>query len=89
MEEIVRYYILFQNSTQGLELKELFTAAGIKSRIAPAPRSIQGELSCGVSLLVEEEYIAAARACIEEHQAPYHDIVPLAGEIRPGRNRFC
>ena len=85
----VRYYILFANYTHGMALHDLLTAAGITNRIAPAPRSIQGELSCGMSLLVKPEDIEAARACIERNKAQYHDIVPLAGQIKSHRDRYC
>jgi hypothetical protein len=88
-ETDVRYYILFANYTHGMALHDLLTAAGIPNRIAPAPRSIQGELSCGMSLLVMPEDIEAARVCIEQNKAQYHDIVPLAGQIKSQRDRYC
>ncbi len=88
-EPDVKYYILFENYTHGMALHELLTNAGVPNRIAPAPRSIQGELSCGMSLLVKPEDMEAAKVCIEQNKAPYHDIVPLAGQIRPHRDRYC
>ena len=88
MDEI-NYYILFSTYTQGMALKEIFRKEGIPCRIAPAPRSIQGELGCGMSLLLKSEDIDAARACIAANGAEYYDIVPLACQIRPDRNRFC
>lgn len=88
-EEKLRYYILFANYEQGLALRDLLLAEGIKNRIAPTPRSIQGELSCGMSLLIEPAEIEAAKACITKHQADYHSIVPLAGQIKSHRDRYC
>ena len=88
-EERLRYYILFANYEQGLALHDLLAEDGIPNRIAPAPRAIQGELSCGMSLLLEPDAVEAARRCIEEHHAEYHDIVPLAGQIRSHRDRYC
>lgn len=88
-KEDISYYILFANYTHGMALHELLTKAGVCSRIAPAPRSIQKELSCGMSLLVRPEEIEAARACIEQNKAPYHAIVPLAGQIKPRRDQYC
>ena len=85
----VNYYILFHNYTQGLALHELLRSEGLTARIAPTPRSIQGELSCGMSLLVKEEDIAAVRECIERHHAEHHSIVALAGQINPNRGKFC
>ena len=34
----IRYYILFENYEQGLALKDILTADGVKCRIAPAVR---------------------------------------------------
>jgi hypothetical protein len=84
-----RYYILFANYTHGMALHGLLTEAGIPNRIAPAPRSIQGELSCGMSLLVKTEDIDNARMCIEQNKAQYHNIVPLADQIKSHQDRYC
>lgn len=88
-EERLRYYILFANYEQGLALHDLLAEDGIPNRIAPAPRAIQGKLSCGMSLLLEPEAVEDARRCIAEHQAEYVDIVPLAGQIHARRDRYC
>ena len=88
-DEVIRYYILFQNYEQGLALHAYLDEQGLPNRIAPAPRSIQGKLSCGMSLLIEEEAIQAVRGCLEGHRDEYVDIVPLAGQIRPHRDRYC
>ena len=85
----VRWYILFQTYEQGLALHDLLDRNDIKNRIAPAPRAIQGKLSCGMSLLIEPEDIDAVRACIEENQGKYYDIVPLEDQIRSRRDRYC
>ncbi len=89
MADEINYYILFANYTQGLALQDLLKSEGLKARIAPTPRAIQGELSCGMSLLVLPEDIDAIRECIARHNAPHHSIVPLPCQIRPGRGRFC
>ena len=88
-ESDLRYYILFANYDQGMALHELLDASGIGNRIAPAPRSIQGKLSCGMSLLIEPAEIDAARGCIAEHRAEYYDIVPLEGQIHAHRDKYC
>lgn len=85
----LKYYILFENYTHGMALHDLMLADGIPHRIAPAPPAIQGELSCGMSLLVMPEHVEAARACIGRHSAPHHSIVPLAGQIVSRRDRYC
>ena len=89
MADITRWYILFANYEQGLALHDLLDRNNIRNRIAPAPRAIQGDLTCGISLMLEEEDVGAARACIEEHHAEYHAIVPLAGQIKPHRDKYC
>ena len=85
----VRWYILFQNYEQGLALHDLLDRHDIKNRIAPAPRAIQGKLSCGMSLLIEPAQLEAARACIAENHAEYYDIVPLEGQIKSHRDKYC
>ena len=89
MADEINYYILVANYTQGLALQDLLKAEGLKARISPTPRSVQGELSCGMSLLVLPEDIDAVRECIARHNAPHHSIVSLPCQIRPGRGRFC
>lgn len=85
----IRWYILFQNYEQGLALRDLLDRHDLKNRIAPAPRAIQGKLSCGMSLLIEPEHIDAVRACIEAENAEYYDIAPLAGQIKSHRDKYC
>ena len=85
----IRYYILFENYEQGMSLHDLLSQNGVKNRIAPAPRAIQGKLSCGMSLLIEPEDIDAAEICIRDNRAEYYDIVQLAGQIRPRRDKYC
>ena len=88
-ETILRYYILFKNYEQGLRLHDILDDHKVKNRIAPAPRCIQGKLSCGMSLLIEEVDIEDARRVIEETKAEYYDIVPLEGQIKPRRDKYC
>lgn len=85
----LRYYILFENYEQGMALHELLSANSVKNRIAPAPRVLQGSLSCGMSLLIEEEALKAARDCIEKYHPAYHSIASLEGQICSHRDRYC
>lgn len=85
----INYYILFANYTHGLTLQELLRREGIPAKIAPTPRSIQGELSCGMSLLVKPEHMEAVKGCIEKNGAEYHSIEALPCQIIPRRDRFC
>ena len=88
-EEALNYYILFANYTHGLALKELLSKERLPARIAPTPRSIQGKLSCGMSLLVRAEDIDAVRECIERNKAAYYDIVAMPCQIQPRRDKYC
>ena len=85
----IHYYILFENYTQCMELQSYLRAENIPSRISPAPRCIQGELGCGMSILLKPEDLERAKQCIEKNHAAYHAIVPLENQINPKRNRFC
>lgn len=85
----LNYYILFENYTHGLALQELLKENQLPSRIAPTPRAIQGELSCGMSLLIKQEDIEGVRNCIQEHNARHHSIVEMPCQINPNRNKFC
>lgn len=89
-EKELNYYILFETYTQGMQLQKYLREEGIPSRIAPAPRSIQGELGCGMAILLKtEEDMLAARACIEKHNAAYYDIAALPCQINPHRDIYC
>ena len=70
-------------------MHDLLDRNNIRNRIAPAPRAIQGDLTCGISLMIEEADIDAVRVCIEENHAEHHAIVPLAGQIKPHRDKYC
>ena len=85
----LRWYILFVNYEQGLALRDLLLKHNVKNRIAPAPRAIQGELSCGMSLLIEEADIESCLSCITQYKGEYHSIVPLAGQMKSHRDRYC
>lgn len=61
--EIYDYYILFPNHHEGLLLKRELKNAGVSCTISPTPRSASS--FCGMSLLVTEEYLTAAKRIIE------------------------
>lgn len=85
----MNYFILFENYDQGLALHDLLTANGIDNRIAPTPRSIQGKLSCGMSLLIKPQDVEQARACMAKNQAVFYDIVPLNNQLKARRDTYC
>ena len=86
---MIRYYILFENYEQGLALHELLDEAGVMNRITPAPAAVRGNLSCGMSLLVEAEEIERARDVIRAKDAACHGIVPVENPLQPRRDRYC
>ncbi len=86
---MVRYYILFENYEQGLKLHDMLDDAGVKNRIAPAPASARGKLCCGMSLLIEPDFIDSAKAMIEKRRAEYYDIAAVENELKPKRDRYC
>ena len=51
----IRYYILFDNHTQGMMLHELLDKQGLPNRIAPAPRDTDGKAACGMALLIHPD----------------------------------
>ena len=60
--EIIDYYILFHNHTEGMALYQYIRAHGANARICPVPRTASA--CCGMSLLVLEEDIEAVRRCV-------------------------
>ena len=49
----------------------------------------EGKLSCGMSLLIEPAHLEAVRDCIAAHRAEYYDIVPLEGQMKSHRDKYC
>lgn len=88
-EPKTRYYVLFENYEQGLALHDLFDQQGVANRIAPAPRSIQGPLTCGMALLLEEAALPSARECLANSAAEYFKIVALDGQMQAKRDKYC
>jgi tRNA-binding EMAP/Myf-like protein len=60
---------------------------GVFTRISPAPRV--ASVSCGMSLLVEEDAIEKVRRAIEETGQEYERIVKLPCQIDPRRDKYC
>lgn len=83
------YYVLFETYTQGMAMQEKLREENIPSRISPAPRAIQRELGCGMSILLMPEDMEAAKECIARHGLKYYDIVALEPQINPNRDRYC
>lgn len=86
---MLRYYVLFENYDQGLKLHDLLDRAGVDNRIAPAPVSARGELCCGMSLLIQPEFIEKAKEVIFENRAEYYKIAPVENTLVSRRDRYC
>lgn len=85
----VRYYVLFANYEQGLKLHGILDGAGVQNRIAPG-----APLHTGGAFL---RYVAAHRKGAHRRSqrshkasgAEYHDIVPLEGQMKAHRDKYC
>jgi len=42
-----------------------------------------------MSIMLEPDYLEAAKECIEKNQAEYYDIVPLDGQLKSHRDKYC
>lgn len=82
------YYILFDSYEQALEAREGLLDEGVDNRIAPAPYSLLGVVSCGMALLLKEE-AERAEQVLKERKLVYHAIVPYEGALNPKRDRYC
>ena len=49
----------------------------------------QSLIDCGMCLLIEDEDIESALNCIVENKGEYHSIVPLTGQIKSHRDKYC
>ena len=85
--EIIDYYILFHNHTEGMALYQYLRSHGANARICPVPRSVSA--CCGMSLLVLEEDIAAVRRRVEDSGISIAGIAELPRDIDPRRDRYC
>ena len=86
MKEI-QYYVLFPNHDNGMRLYQKLKKEGVRSVIAPTPRS--ASKCCGISLLVKEEDLGKIRACGEENGIEILEIAAVEKDVNPGRDRYC
>lgn len=85
----LRYYILFDNYEQGLALHALLDENDLPNRIAPAPRCLKEAAACGMALLIKPEHVDAVRACIAANAGEYRVILPVEGQLRSHRDKYC
>ncbi|MCP1102067.1 hypothetical protein M2454_001713 [Aequitasia blattaphilus] len=81
------HYILFPNHENGMRLYKELGAIGIKTTIAPTPRSLSK--CCGISLLIKKEDIEAIQKCIQEHSIEILEFAEVEKDINPNRDRYC
>ena len=86
MKEI-QYYVLFPNHDNGMRLYQKLKKEGVRSVIAPTPRS--ASKCCGISLLVKEEDLGKIRVCVEENGIEILEIAAVEKDVNPGRDRYC
>jgi len=76
MDQIAyRWYILFPNHHQGLQLSRELRKANIRNQISPTPR--EASSCCGISLIVERDDLDRIGKIIEEYGISIDKIVKL------------
>ncbi len=76
MDQIAyRWYILFPNHHQGLQLNRELKKANIRNQISPTPR--EASSCCGISLIVEPDDLERIQEIIEECGITIEKIVKL------------
>jgi hypothetical protein len=61
----LRFYVIFPSHTEGMKLDSLLRKNGIKHTIVPTPRQLS--VSCGISIMYNEEDGGRIRTLIEEN----------------------
>lgn len=85
--EAYDYYILFPNHYEGLRLHQEMRDRGLKCTITPTPRSISS--CCGISLLVEQSMVEAAREVIASCGVQTEGIAKVPRSRPAVWNKFC
>lgn len=81
------YYILFPNHQEGLRLHRELKRAGVKCTITPTPR--KASRCCGISLLVTEENLEAAKRIIAQCGVQIEGIFKDVRKRSQVWNKFC
>lgn len=84
---VLDWYVLFENHTQGLLLDGLLRAAGLHATIVPTPRALSQ--SCGVALAIRADEVGDVRALVEREGASILEIASMERDVNPRRDRFC
>lgn len=76
--EQLRFYVLFPSHTEGMKLDSVLRKNGIKHTIVPTPRQLS--VSCGISIMYNEEDGESIRRLIEENKVNILGMESLAFE---------
>ncbi|MGC4019022.1 MAG: DUF3343 domain-containing protein [Muricomes sp.] len=83
----IQHYVLFPNHDNGMRLYRELKARGIKTVIAPTPRSVSK--CCGISLMIEEKDIEVIHQCVKEHNIEILEIAAVPRDVNPHRDKYC
>lgn len=83
----MQHYVLFSDHTTGMELYHLLKGNGIRTIIAPTPRSLSK--CCGISLLVDEQDLDTIRNFIEINKIKILDIAAIECTNNIYRDKYC
>lgn len=82
------FYILFNNSTDGMAMYKKLKNHEIKTTISPTPRKLS--MSCGISLMYKDENLTdQIKAIANDENLNYMDIKSLESNFNKNRGRYC
>ena len=83
----LQHYVLFNNHLTGMQLYKQLKEFGIRTVIAPTPRSLSR--CCGISLLVNGDDVEAIRLYVKEHEIEIIDIASIENTHDIHRDKYC
>lgn len=86
-EEILDYYILFHDHTEGMALYSYLKSRDLHPRICPVPRSLSE--CCGMALLLTEDEAEDAQRRMEESGIGNLGIRAIPHSVDARRDRYC
>ena len=86
-EEVLDYYILFHDHTEGMALYSYLKSRGLHPRICPVPRSLSE--CCGMALLLTEDEVKDAERRMEESGIGNLGIRAIPRSVDAHRDRYC
>lgn len=86
-EEVLDYYILFHDHTEGMALYSYLKSRDLHPRICPVPRSLSE--CCGMALLLTEDEAEDAQRRTEESGIGNLGIRAIPHSVDAHRDRYC